>query len=133
MYDLARSKYKKLTGFFPYLFHSVSVVSSRKFMYNQRFLKHFPVPAEFLSLHHWFYQNCQEISSVLLCDDAPAEWQLLQKVFASDHALLQDGQVLVRRARREALEKIYLKNVSLLYNVPFGLILIAGLLDCLLA
>jgi hypothetical protein len=102
-------------------------------MYNQRFLQHFPVPAEFLSLHHWFYQNCQEISSVLLCDDAPAEWQLLQKVFASDHALLQDGQVLVRRARREAFEKKYKKNVSLLYNVPFGLILIAGLLDCLLA
>lgn len=34
-----------------------------------------------------------EISSVLLCDDAPAEWQLLQKVFvASDHALLQEAQ-----------------------------------------
>ena len=47
---------------------------------------------------------------MLLCDDAPAEWQLLQKVFASDHALLQDGQVLVRRARREALEKIYKKK-----------------------
>lgn len=36
--------------------------------------------------------NLQEISSVLLCDDAPAEWQLLQKVFASDHALLQEAQ-----------------------------------------
>ena len=42
---------------------------------------------------------------MLLCDDAPAEWQLLQKVFLADHALLQDGQVLGRRARREAFEK----------------------------
>ena len=127
MYDLARSNYKKTDGVLPI---SVSFCFSGLFQKNHVQSEISPsfsssswvsitsplvlpeLPGDFLSaLVRWCTGRVAALAEGLCC-----EWPCAAAGWAGF------GERGVRKK----------KNVSLLYNVPFGLILIAGLLDCLL-